>query len=399
MDCQICIKKYTNFIRLKFSCEKCFENVCIQCIFTFLLNNILNPCCLFCKNHLSLDSLKYYMPVSKHKKLLKLEFEEKFKKEELLLSQTQFSINEYFINDNDNSNEEIFEILRNLNHQNEKKIFSFFECKKCNSSFEKLKLIDDSFFCSECKNFSCQYCFEIIEKNNVHICNSESVDKIKMIKKKFSNCPSCNSEIEKEEGGCDQMFCVMCKTTFSWNTKRIIGDEEIKHNPHFYEWKRENDNLKREILDNPNEGYFLLKCENELKDQKILLPKISKIFGFLNNIEINKSIFLLHFQRMFLSFLFDILLLNEQESDIRHYFRILFCLKKIKYNQWKKNIKFHFQSLKRNEKIKKIILNSLDSLYKIVLSDQSDDKIEDLCLNTTKNLDKILEKNYKNNLN
>jgi hypothetical protein len=50
------------------------------------------------------------MPVSKHKKLLKLEFEEKFKKEELLLSQTQFSINEYFINDNDNSNEEIFEM-------------------------------------------------------------------------------------------------------------------------------------------------------------------------------------------------------------------------------------------------------------------------------------------------
>jgi hypothetical protein len=96
---------------------------------------------------------------------------------------------------------------------------------------------------------------------------------------------------------------------------------------------------------------------------------------------------------MFLSFLFDIFLLNEQESDIRHYFRILFCLKQITYNQWKKNIKYHFKSLKRNEKIKNIILNSLDCLYKIVLSEKiEDDKIEDLCLNTTKNLDKILEK-------
>ena len=51
---------------------------------------------------------------------------------------------------------------------------------------------------------------------------------------------------------CDQMWCTQCHTAFSWNTGRI--EEHRVHNPHYYDWMRQNGGLPREPGDVPCGG-------------------------------------------------------------------------------------------------------------------------------------------------
>ena len=59
---------------------------------------------------------------------------------------------------------------------------------------------------------------------------------------------------------CDQMWCTQCHTAFSWKTGKI---ETTIHNPHFYEWQRQNGTVVR----NPND----IECGRELRQNTVSL--------------------------------------------------------------------------------------------------------------------------------
>jgi hypothetical protein len=86
---------------------------------------------------------------------------------------------------------------------------------KCNICLTK--------FCSKCMN----------EKQDNHQCKEDDVSSFHLIKKDCKACPSCKTLIYKIEG-CNDMFCVICKTPFNWRTGRIITGRF--HNPHHGEW-------------------------------------------------------------------------------------------------------------------------------------------------------------------
>lgn len=46
---------------------------------------------------------------------------------------------------------------------------------------------------------------------------------------------------------CDQMFCTNCHTAFSWKTLKIVTG--TVHNPHYFEWQRQQGNQTRDPLD------------------------------------------------------------------------------------------------------------------------------------------------------
>jgi hypothetical protein len=73
-----------------------------------------------------------------------------------------------------------------------------------------------------------------------------------MLKKNTKPCPKCGVRISKIDG-CDQMWCVECKTAFSWNTGNIESGKI--HNPHYYQFMRERGGMPRD----PND---VVRCEN-----------------------------------------------------------------------------------------------------------------------------------------
>jgi hypothetical protein len=105
--------------------------------------------------------------------------------------------------------------------------------------------------CGLCEKTTCTDCHEVKDKDNTpHVCDPNVVATIKLLKTDTRNCPGCQTSITKIDG-CDQMWCTQCRTGFSWNTGKI----ELKlHNPHYYEWRRQNGGLEREPGDEPQCG-------------------------------------------------------------------------------------------------------------------------------------------------
>lgn len=100
--------------------------------------------------------------------------------------------------------------------------------------------------CGLCEKATCMDCHEVKHDDVPHVCDPNAVETIKLLKTDTRNCPGCQSSIFKIDG-CDQMWCTQCKTGFSWTTGKI----EMKlHNPHYYEWRRQNGGLDREPGDN-----------------------------------------------------------------------------------------------------------------------------------------------------
>jgi hypothetical protein len=139
--------------------------------------------------------------------------------------------------------------------------------------------------CGLCENWTCPHCIEVIgvDKNSVHECNPENILTATLISRDTKSCPKCGTGIYKIEG-CDQMFCTMCNTAFSWRTGQI--ETRIIHNPHYFEWIRRNNNT---IPENNN------NCENNrdlnhetIRTLNTLFLRKRDIFTE-NAIEINNS--------------------------------------------------------------------------------------------------------------
>jgi len=114
--------------------------------------------------------------------------------------------------------------------------------------------------CELCSIKLCRECHEVLDKAKAldkdkdpeeHTCDPATIASVKLIAKDTRNCPSCKSMIHKIDG-CDQMFCTQCHTAFSWRTGEISLGRV--HNPHYYEYLRQNGNAAREIGDIPCGG-------------------------------------------------------------------------------------------------------------------------------------------------
>jgi hypothetical protein len=207
----------------------------------------------------------------------------------------------------------------------------------------------------------------------------------------MKSCPKCSNLIEKEDIGCDQMFCILCNTVFSWETGLIFDVTTKIHNPDYYQWKRKTGELSRHELDDPREGKFYIKCETDFKDQKIKLSEICKKFDFSSMIEVNKADFLLNFHRMFLNTLVEASTYLDREADTRYAFLMYYISNVISNTSWKRKMRKHFYFIKQCEAIKYNIIKTLDRLYTLVLIENSNDTdIENLCLNAVQQTDNIL---------
>lgn len=116
--------------------------------------------------------------------------------------------------------------------------------------------LSTSWKCGLCDTLVCSKCHEIKNNDINHVCKPENIESAKLIDKDTKPCPKCSARIFKISG-CDQMWCCNCKTPFSWKTGQIIN-HGIIHNPHYFEWRRNQNQNERTLGDLPCGGVDIL---------------------------------------------------------------------------------------------------------------------------------------------
>jgi len=102
--------------------------------------------------------------------------------------------------------------------------------------------LDEKWTCLLCLGKVCKKCRcpdspdQDSEDSEDHVCCEDALKTVALLKKDTKQCPKdgCGTLIYKIEG-CDQMFCTMCNTTFSWRTREIVVTGPL-HNPHYFKW-------------------------------------------------------------------------------------------------------------------------------------------------------------------
>lgn len=362
MECNICNEKFTSATRKALKCPKCEKDACKSCVRgNIKANEQSGVFCVYCKHEwMDVDLLteafgKTFVAVDykkmREKRLLDAEV--------ALLPETQLVI------ERERKIQEVRDVVDKLNRacRDADRVVLDLKHKKRYKKKEEKKLIDldiaeavvkqraasdilrlarDNLYdlminddtaveqrrqfvrgcpaegcrgflstqwkCGLCDVDVCKDC-NIIKTGDSHTCKQEDVDTVKMLRKDSKPCPKCACLIFKIDG-CDQMWCTMCHTAFSW----ARGTIETKiHNPHYYEWLRKTKgSVPRELGDGG--------CAQVVDEFEQAINNIERVQIYWSrknkNMDVVKRLYSLH---MFIRHIQDVELMSERvdNKDLR----------------------------------------------------------------------------------
>ena len=129
--------------------------------------------------------------------------------------------------------------------------------------------LNDKYHCALCDKTVCKDCHhEVLQPLSQghlgHQCLKDDIETVKYLLKETKPCPKCHTRISKIDG-CDQMFCISCKTAWGW-AKGEIDTGKI-HNPEYLRWMRETgQKIKR--FDNVDNNCLNLEIFFDIMGQK-----------------------------------------------------------------------------------------------------------------------------------
>jgi hypothetical protein len=263
-DCAICAEKYNNSTHKSIMCEygDCNFSACKACIRTYLLNTTTDPNCMNCKKvwtenfivlHLNRSFIISDYKLHRRQLLLDREIskmpETMHAAERLQRIQQHKDISDSIFQKIKDTRKLLIDLQREWNESHVKlhqikngKDVVLTERRKfimpCPNN-DCRGYLSTQYKCEMCNLHTCSNCHELIgyTKEDAHTCKEENVQSAELIKKDTKPCPTCGTRISKISG-CDQMWCPECHKAFSWRTGLV--DNGIIHNPHFYQYQREN---------------------------------------------------------------------------------------------------------------------------------------------------------------
>jgi hypothetical protein len=271
-ECKVCTEKYNKTARSPVTCGFCSFDACRACYKQYIPTLTEDVKCMSCKKGWDRSFLYYNFDANYINTTLKKRRENiLIDREKTLMAETQpaveriklekelnvdihkleseiYAINEKIRVAEKRKRERLrnFDYEHNINPRNseDESRARVRMIKKC--TFENCKgFLSSVWKCGLCNNWTCPDCLEVRgqEKNDNHVCNADALATAILIKSDTRPCPSCSQGIYKIEG-CAQMWCTSCNTPFDWNTGKVITGNI--HNPHYFEWRRNNHNYDRD---------------------------------------------------------------------------------------------------------------------------------------------------------
>lgn len=260
MECTICCETVTN--KNIVTCIACDFDSCKKCIKTYLLDTSQDPHCMSCKHVWTRDFLIICTSKSWVDKELKQHRENVlFEREKSMMPATQGAVEVYLDRKKfDAEYAKLYDEKKELQRQlrdittrmtdlrypqdaRERKQF----VRKCPGDNCK-GFLSTAWKCGICESNVCKECNEIYLDKDDHVCDEDAKKTVEFLAKDTKPCPSCGTMIHKIEG-CDQMFCIECKSGFSWTRGTI--EKGVIHNPHYYALLQNNPDM--EIRRNPGD--------------------------------------------------------------------------------------------------------------------------------------------------
>lgn len=271
-ECSVCVGEISS--SKMFCCPFCDFVSCKACVSKFILMSNDEPKCMSCKKLfdreiLSMISATFVrVHLKKHREDILLEREmsmmpstqayveqELAKRERLQLLKSLMEERQSLLRRLKSIDDMCRDIQRMNSHadsfgirQDEKRQF----IHKCShNSCEGF--LSSSWMCGICKMYTCSQCNAPLQEGRraTHVCNPEDVETMRLLKTECKKCPGCAQFIHKISG-CDQMWCTSCHTTFSWKTGLKVNG--TIHNPHYYDFQRQNNTRGRNLGDVPCGG-------------------------------------------------------------------------------------------------------------------------------------------------
>jgi hypothetical protein len=346
--CSICCETINISNRKDIKCLYCNYVACRECVTQFLLVNINEPNCMNCKKVWNREFLcnnftktfinndyrdyRQQLLLDKEKALLpatQIIVEAMNNKEKLVKS-----LDEYLIEVSRKKQEFYDEIkfneaiINGSTYNKQKKVF----IKKC--GVENCRgFLSEQWKCGICDTTTCNKCLELLnqEQDQEHVCKEENIESAKLISKDSKPCPKCAALIFKIDG-CNQMWCVVCHTAFSWATGQI--ETSRIHNPHYYEMLRNmsaNGEIPREPENICNDDNTGMPDNHQI--QRLLRSKI-------NDLEYNTfSKQILSITRQIFHILYDHPNTFQEKYDkSKRELRIKYLMNNITEEEWKKEL-------------------------------------------------------------
>lgn len=203
--------------------------------------------------------------------------------------------------------------------------------------------VNSEYFCETCNVRICDDCYVILQDDcKRHTCRKEDKDLVHILKSNCKQCPKCHLPIMKA-GGCDQMFCIMCKTAFSWETGEIVTG--VIHNPHYFEWLSSTDSTMDIDIEN-------IACGE--------IPELYVIMRGCNRSRIIMETYrnIRHIQMVILPTLAE----DRVKDNID--LRVSFLLDDIDEEEWKKRLLY-----RERKRLKNTALRQVMDLFVVVAGD------------------------------